>query len=144
MLAVKQKPALRQNLLEHRLALEQGLAVQILPVDIKEIEHAIEHTRGLTLGILQELEARAPMLIEGHELAVEYGLVLDLGEGLADRGIFPRDVVEVAGIERRVARPRHGDSAEAVPFGFKYPIRIVERLVGQGGKHRAKIELHRD
>src|SRR5262249_9862018 len=110
----------------------------------KEIERAIEHTRGRTPGILQELEARAPMLIEVHALADEYGLVLELGEGLADRGIFPRDVVEAAGIERRVARPRHGDGAEAVPFRLEYPVRIVERLVGQGGKHRAKIELHRD
>src|SRR4029079_19616752 len=125
------KRALRQDLLERSLALEQRLAAQILIVEIKQIEHTIEKPRKLPLGGLQQLKARSPVFVERHELAVEHGLVLDLSECRADRRIFARYIVEVAGIKRCLSGLRHGDGAEAVPFRLEHPIRIVERLVGQ-------------
>src|SRR6185437_11843322 len=124
--AVMQKRTFRQDLLERRLALEQRLPAQILAIEIKEIERAIEESRRVPLGILQELEARPPLRVERHKLSIEHRLVLDGSKRLADRGIFPRDVETVAGTERDVAGFRHGDGAKAVPFGLEHPIGIVE------------------
>ena len=77
------------------------------------------------------------MRIESHHLPVEHGSVLDGSERGADRGIFPRDVVAVAGIERGVAGTGDGYGAEPVPFRLEHPIGIVERLVGERGEHGA-------
>src|SRR3990170_8717606 len=82
------------------------------------------------------------MLVERHQLAVEHGLVSDGGERGTDRRVFPRDVVAVAGIERGVPGPGHGDGAEPIPLRLEHPIRIVERLVGERGEHGPKIGLH--
>ncbi len=135
--AVKQERAFRQDLLKRRLALEERPPPQILAVEIEEVEHAIEETRRLPLGILQQLETRAPVGIERDELPIEHRLVLDGAKSLADRGIFLRDVVEVARIERRASGRRYGDGAEAVPLRLEEPAGIVEGLVGEGGEHGA-------
>ena len=140
--AVQQQRALRQDALKLGLAFEQGLAAQILAVEIEQIEHAIEEPRRLPLGVLQQLEARTPLLIQRHKLAVEHGLLLDRGEGRTDRGIFARDVVAVAGIERGMTRRGDGNGAEAVPLGLEHPGGVVERLVSEGGEHGAKIGSH--
>ena len=119
-----------------------GTAAQILLVEIEEVEGAIEEAHLLAFCILQELEAGAAMRVERHKLPVDHGKAVNLAQGAANRWIFARQVDQVPRIKRDRAVLDFGHQAEAVPFRLEDPVRVVEGLVGQGGKHGAEIGLH--
>jgi hypothetical protein len=131
-----------QKLLQHRLTLDERAAAQILVPAIEEVEGAVEEAHLLAFCVLQELEARAAIRVEGHEFPVDHGKAANFTQGAANRWIFARQVDQVPRIKRDRAVLDFGHQAEAVPFRLEDPVGVVEGLVGQGGKHGAEIGLH--
>ena len=84
------------------------------------------------------------MRVERDQFPVNHRLMPDLGKRRADRRIFVRDVVAIAGIKRGMAWGSHDNGAETVPLRLEHPVLIVERFVGERGQHRTEIEFHRD
>ena len=140
--AVVQQGVTRQNLLQQFFPLDQRMIAQILVVEIDEVERAVAQPHLLALGILQKLEARAAACVKRDKLAVDDREAVKPAQGGADRGIFSRQVDQVPRIKGNRAVLDFGHQAEAVPFRLEDPVRIVERLVGQGGEHGTQIWLH--
>jgi len=133
---------LGQELLQQLFALDQFASAQIRFPAIDEIERAIEEAHRLAFGILQELKAGAAMGVERHKLSVDHGKSVNLAQGGANRRIFARQIDQVPRIKRDRAVLDFSHQAEAVPFRLEDPLRVVEGLVGQGGKHGAEIGFH--
>jgi hypothetical protein len=138
-LAEGQQPMLGQDAAQALLARDQGQSAQVLARKEHQIERAVEE-RGLgPQCVLQELKARDAVRIEGNELAIDHGVLLDLFEGLGDRLVAVADDLAVAGIERDLAALDAGDHAKAVPFGLEDPIRVIEGSIGKRCQHRLEV-----
>ena len=114
----------------------QRQARKIFAVLKHEIEGAVEELCFTAQRILQELEMRNAVLVERDKLAVDDGIALDAFERLCDLDVVVADDLAVAAVERDLAAFDLCDHAEAIVFVLENPAVIVERPIGQRGKHR--------
>src|SRR5262245_46425810 len=127
--AVLKQGILRERSLERLLALEQGATTEVFAPDIKQVEDAVTQSGRLALGILQQLKARASLIVERHELAVKDCYIRCGAQRLADRRIFARDVEAVARVERGFSPFHQRHYTESVPFRFEDPSGVIKDLV---------------
>src|SRR5581483_7221600 len=142
---VRRQAARREDLVRTRdRGVERGAPLgerggtEIAAVDPQAIERG-ENDRNLSL--LEELEARDQLAVEGDGFAVEKDRAHrqradgggNVGEARAARLSRPRDEAHVAAFLVR-------EDAVAVVLLLVDPARAMEGLVDQGGEHRARAE----
>ena len=95
--------------------------------------------------VLQALEARAPLVVERHDLPVEDRAVrAQRAVEAVQLGIALGDVVARPGLQAQPARLGVGDGAHAVPLDLEPPALQVGRQVGgQAREHRHDLRRHR-
>ena len=105
----------------------------------QQVERLVDEPLGVLVAELglEQAEVGPAVLVEGHDLTVDDGLV---GLDPARRVEQPREVgigvVEVPGQELRPAAIDQGLDAEPVPLDLEQPVRVVERLRGERRQHR--------
>ena len=111
--------AFREREVDHRLA-----------VHLEQVEHVVDDRRA-GLCLLHRGEARAPVLVERADLAVDHAV-----GGPERLGELPRDLVEalcvvliLAGAELSLAAGDPGDDAVAVPLDLVLPAVAARHLV---------------
>ena len=126
----------RQDAAQPFLALEKRKAAQIFAVAEHHVEDAVEELRLMAQRVLQELEARDAVRIEGDEFAIEHRVDLEALESTRDLDVAVADDLAVAAVEGNASVFDNGHHPEAVVLVFKDPVRVVERRVGERRQHR--------
>ena len=87
--------------------------------------------------VLQRVERRPAVVVEGDELAVDHRLVRQLREALDDGGIPEAEVVVVAGAQMNPAAGLERDGAIAVELQLIFPARrLVRQRIRTEEQHR--------
>ena len=124
-------------------AVMQGLAAHILSVQEEDVEQAIPQLRAfITQRVLHQLEARPPLRIKRHQLAVDDTGLCDGAQRLCNAGVAGSHLNAITREEPHRAAPYFGDEAEAVPLGFVQPVLAIERLIDKCGEHRPVFFFH--
>ena len=86
---------------------------------------------------LKALEARASLVVEGHDLAVEHHTPRAQGRSqLAHLGVAGREVAEVAALELDVAVVAERHDPDAVPLDLEPELLLARRQRPAAGHHR--------
>ncbi|MDB6147084.1 MAG: hypothetical protein JWO45_748, partial [Spartobacteria bacterium] len=117
-------------------ALKQREAAQIISIMEHEVERAILKFRFVSERVLQQLEVRNAMRIQGDKLAVNHGVTFHTFERPGDFNIAVTDDLAVTAVEGDPAAFDFGDHAKPVILVLEYPSRIIERRVRERRKHR--------
>ncbi len=95
-------------------------------------------------AVLERSEARAVVLAEGDDLAVQDRAVrAERPIEPAQLGVGAGDVVEVAAVQLERAGLRVGDRAHAIPLDLIRPAAIVAGQLSGAGEHRLEVLGHR-
>jgi hypothetical protein len=90
-------------------------------------------------GVLEKLEARDAVFVQGNKLAVDDGIVLDLLQSLGNWLVVVAYDQAAARIQRHAALLDAGDQSEAVSLGLEHPFGAVERRVDERGQHGLQL-----
>ena len=124
----------REQLLEPGPPLCQRQVDDRLAVGLQQVEHLVREPGA---SLLHRGEARLPVRIEGHDLAVEdrVGRAQRLHELLRHRRKPLREVVASAREQLRLAAADVRERAVTVPFRLELPV-AARQLLGQRREHR--------
>ena len=125
----------RQQLLEPGPALGQRQVDRRLAVDLEHVEDLVREPGA---PLLHRREARPPVRVEGHDLAVDdrIGRAQRLGELLRHDREPLRQVVAPARDELRLAAAHVGERSVAVPLRLEQPALAARQFLRQGREHR--------
>jgi len=101
-----------------------------------QVEGAILELRLVAERILHQLKMRCPVFVQGDEFAVNHRVAFHAFERPGNFHVAVANDLAVAAVESDVTTFDLGDHAEAIILVLEDPAGIVERPVGQGGKHR--------
>src|SRR5262249_42125810 len=125
-----------KQLAKKSLALGEGLATQVLAVEIEQIEDEIsELAAAVLLILLQQLEVRLAFIIEHDDFAVEHHIVLYATQCFYNRRESLCERQEIARVQLHFAFFDFGNSPVAVPFDLEEPAGAVEGLGDGCRKH---------
>ena len=132
-----------------------GQRHQGVPVEVEQVEDGVDDGRagrqaahragrGDVHAPLEALEARPPVIAEGHDLPVEHRLAHpEVAEHPAHLGVGLGDLVEVAALQAQASRLDVGDRAHPVPLDLEGPALSARGKLPGAGQHRQDPLRHR-
>ena len=123
----------------------EGLLEQLAAIGVREVAEVVavepedvEEDDDLAVALLEELESRPPLFVEGDDLAVEHDLRhLQLPQRVGDFGEARREVDLIAAPHRHLPAGDRHDGAEAVVFELVDPlVGVARRRGGERRQHR--------
>ena len=125
-------------------ALDERPAGEILPVDLQQVEDAVDdRVLGHLLGgrpagpeaLLESGEGRL-VAVEGHHLAIEQEVPGGLGgHRRADLGVGGGQILAGTGLEPHCAPSLSCHAALTVELALQQPVAVEIAAIGQGGEH---------
>src|SRR5450432_3528132 len=103
-----------------------------------KIESAVKQLSLVAQSVLQQLKMRNPVFVQCDEFAVNNGVAFDAFERLRDLDIAVANDLAVAAVKGDLATFNLRHHAKPVIFVLEDPPGIVERAIGQRGKHWLK------
>ena len=122
------------ELLQPRVPLLERQVDERLALELEQVEEVVdERPRPL----LHRREARAPLLVERADLAVEHAVGGAKRARERPRHLLESrsEVVAVPARERHLSPADAGERTEAVPLHLEQPAGAVRRVLGGGGEH---------